>query len=186
MPSPSALTSRCAMATVTGRSRLGLTICLAAMLGAPAPALAQPAPRRPVAKQPAPSPPPELDPETRARLDDQTAAVGDATRKLAEQQQVIEGLSAALADARRDQAALREAQQSLQTAIDAERDARRAADAAAKAAPVVPAVHSAWPQLTLSGLVQIDAALRQSSDDELRQSGDLLNQDRFPVRRGRL
>jgi hypothetical protein len=38
----------------------------------------------------------------------------------------------------------------------------------------------------LSGLVQIDAAVRQSSDDEVRQSGDLLNQDRFLLRRGRL
>jgi hypothetical protein len=165
-------------------------MCMAAILGAAWPAAAQPAAPirpRPQAKPPiAPEPPPAPDPETRARLDDQAAALAEATRKLAEQHQLIDGMSAALADARREQAELAAAQHALRDALDAEHSARLDADAAAKAAPAQPAVHSAWPGLTLSGLVQIDGAIRQSSEDELRQSGDLLNQDRVVLRRGRL
>ncbi|TMQ09454.1 MAG: hypothetical protein E6J90_35830 [Deltaproteobacteria bacterium] len=156
------------------------------MLGAIVPAAAQPAPRRPAKSSSPPEPAPASDPEARARLDDQAAALAAADRKLAEQQQVIDGLSTALADARREQASLAAAQQALQGAIDAERKARLDAETAAKAAPPVPAVRATWPTLTLSGLVQIDAATRQSSEDELRQSGDLLNQDRVLLRRGRL
>jgi uncharacterized coiled-coil protein SlyX len=169
------------MATVTVRSRFGFTICLAALawVGSTSAVSAQPAPRRPAAKQPAPEPqqqlPPGPDPETRARLDEQAAALTDASKRLAEQQQLIDGMSAALADARREQAQLAASQQAMQAAIDAERKARQDAEAAAKAAPPVPTVRSAWPTLTLSGLVQVDAAVRQSSEDELRQSGDLLN-----------
>ena len=159
---------------------------LALVLGAGAPAAAQPAPRRPAANQPIPPPPAEPDPETRARLDDQAAALAEANRALADQRQVIDGMSAALGEARRDQAALRDAQQALRAAIDAEHAARLASDAAARATPAVPAVRSAWPSLTLSGLVQVDATVRQSSADELRQSGDPLNQDRVVLRRARM
>jgi hypothetical protein len=163
--------------------------CLVAALGAIAPAAAQPAPRRPPASSPAPPPEPAPDPETRARLDDQAAALAAAAQQLAAQQQTIDGMAAALADARRDQAALATSQQALRDAIDAEHRARQGAEAAAKAAPAVPpapAVRSAWPQLALSGLIQLDATTRQSSQDELRQSGDLLNQDRVLLRRGRV
>ena len=179
--------SHCATAIVTTRSRIGLTICLVAGLAATTPAFAQPA-RRAAARQPAPPPPPpaEPDPEIRAKLDEQAAALGEASRKLAEQQQVIDKLSAALADAQRDEAALHESQETLRRDVAADRTARLASEAAARAAPAVPAVQSAWPTLRLSGLVQIDAAVRQSSSDELRQSGDLLNQDRFLLRRGRM
>jgi len=180
--------SRCATALVTVRSRFGLAICLVTALAAIAPAGAQPAPRRP--GPPAAPPPPELDPETRARLDDQATALADATRKLAEQQQAIEQLSAQLSaatgDDQRARAELRDAQQALRGELEAERAARLAAETAAQAAPVAPPVRSAWPTLTLSGLVQVDATARQSSADELRQSGDPLNQDRVLVRRGRL
>jgi uncharacterized coiled-coil protein SlyX len=167
---------------MSGWSRASRTICLAAILGAASVAAAQPARRPPAAAPPAAEP----DPETRAKLDAEAAALADADRKLAEQQQVIDGMSAALADARRDQAALQAAQQKLGDAIDAERKARLDAEAAARAAPQVPMVHSAWPSLILSGFVQIDAIVRQSSEDQLRQSGDLLNQDRVFLRRGRL
>src|SRR5215471_885738 len=99
MRSPSRLMSRCAMALVTARSRFGLAICLVAALAAIAPADAQSAPRRAASPAaPPPASPPELDPETRARLDDQATALAEATRKLAEQQQAIDQLSAALAD----------------------------------------------------------------------------------------
>src|SRR3954469_4677499 len=99
MRSPSRPMSRCATALVTARSRFGLAICLVAALAAIAPAGAQPVPRRPgPTASPPPASPPELDPETRARLDDQAAALADAARKLAEQQQAIDQLSAALAD----------------------------------------------------------------------------------------
>jgi hypothetical protein len=182
--------SRCATVLVTARSRFGLALCLAAALAAIAPARAQPAPRRPGPAAPPPASPPELDPETRARLDDQAAALADATRKLAEQQQAIDQLSAqlsaALADDQRARTELRDAQQALRGDLEAERAARIAAETAAKAVPPVSAVRSAWPALTLSGLVQVDATARQSSADELRQSGDPLNQDRVLLRRGRL
>jgi uncharacterized coiled-coil protein SlyX len=179
--------SRCATAVVTVRSRFGLAIGLVAALAAIAPANAQPAPRRPAPPAaPPPPPPPELDPETRARLDDQATALADAARKLAEQQQAIDQLSAALAGGQRDQAALREDQQALRGELEAERRARIATETTAKAVPPVSTVRSAWPTLTLSGLVQVDATARQSSADELRQSGDPLNQDRVLLRRGRL
>ena len=175
------------MAVVTARSRFGLAICLVAALAAIAPANAQSAPRRaapPAAPRPAPAP--ELDPDTRATLDDQAAALAEATRKLAEQRQAIDQLSAALADDQRAQAGLRDAQQALRDELEAERRARLAAETAARAVPPVSLVRSAWPTLTLSGLVQVDATARQSSVDELRQSGDPLNQDRVLLRRGRL
>ncbi|HEX3758303.1 MAG TPA: hypothetical protein VHW23_06335 [Kofleriaceae bacterium] len=168
--------------------RVGFTLCTLAALGLFAPAAAQPAPRpgaRPPAATP-PPPPPEPDPETRAKLDEQAASVAEATRKLAEQQQVIDGLSAALAEAKRQQDDLATAQRTLGDALAAERKARLDAEAAAHAAPQAPTVRSSWPQLSLSGLVQIDATVRQSSEDEVRQSGDPLNQDRFFLRRGRL
>src|SRR5215467_1887305 len=114
MPPRSAPTSRCAMASVTARSRVGFAMWLAVMLGAIAPAAAQPASRRPAAKQLPPEPAVASDPEARARLDEQAAALAAADRKLAEQQQVIDNLSAALADARREQASLATAQQALQ------------------------------------------------------------------------
>lgn len=182
------------MVTVAVRSQVGRLICMAAILGAAAPVAAEPAAQPAAPARPrsgpnppvAPEPPPGPDPETRTKLDDQAAALGEASRKLAEQQQLIDGMSAALADARREQTALGQAQQALRDAIDAEHRARLDADAAAKATPAAPAVRSAWPALTLSGLVQVDGAIRQSSEDELRQSGDLLNQDRFVLRRGRL
>jgi hypothetical protein len=177
MPSHPAPTSHRATAIVTGPSRLCCTIG-SIVLAAAAPAAAQPRPAPPA--EPAP------DPELRARLDDQAAALADATHKLAEQQQLLDGVTAALAEARRDQAALRDAQQQLAGAVDAERASRLAAEAAARAVPATPAVRSAWPSLTLSGLVQVDATVRQSSQDELRQSGDPLNQDRVVLRRGRL
>lgn len=173
------------MALVTARSRSGLAMCLVAALAAIAPADAQPA-RRPSAASAAPPPPPELDPETRARLDDQAAALAEAMRKLAEQQQAIDKLSAALADDQRARGELRDAQEALRGELDAERRARLAAETAARAVPPVSLVRSAWPTLTLSGLVQVDATARQSSVDELRQSGDPLNQDRVFLRRGRL
>jgi uncharacterized coiled-coil protein SlyX len=176
---------------VTARSRFGLAICLAtwlvAALAAIAPADAQPAPRRPAPPAAAPpAPAPELDPDTRARLDDQAAALAEAAKKLAEQQQAIDKLSAALADDQRAQAELRDDHQALRGELEAERRARLAAETAARAVPPVAVVRSAWPTLTLSGLVQVDATARQSSADELRQSGDPLNQDRVMLRRGRL
>jgi uncharacterized coiled-coil protein SlyX len=175
------------MALVTARSRSGLAMCLVAALAAIAPADAQSAPRRPAPPAaPPPVAPPELDPETRARLDDQAAALAEATRKLAEQQQAIDKLSAALAEDQRAQAELRDDHQAVRSELDAERRSRLAAETAAKAVPPVSVVRSAWPTLTLSGLVQVDATARQSSADELRQSGDPLNQDRVLVRRGRL
>jgi hypothetical protein len=162
-------------------------ICLVAILGTAAPASAQRATPRPGANQPTtPEPPPGPDPETRAKLDEQAAALGDANRKLAEQQQLIDGMSAALADARREQTILSAAQQTLRDTIEAEHKARLDDAAAAKAVQASPTVRSMWPSLTLSGFAQIDGAIRQSSVDELRQSGDLLNQDRFVLRRGRL
>src|SRR4051794_36189723 len=109
MRSPYRPMSRCATVLVTARSRFGLALCLAAALAAIAPARAQPAPRRPGPAAPPPASPPELDPETRARLDDQAAALADATRKLAEQQQAIDRLSAALADDHRARTELRDA-----------------------------------------------------------------------------
>src|SRR5512140_1464755 len=166
--------SSCVTATVTGWSRSCRMTCLVVLLGATSSAGAQPAP------------PPGPDPEIRAKLDEQAAALADANHKLAEQQQVIDGVSLALADARREQAALVTEHQALREAIEAEHKARIDADLAVKSTPAVPAVRSAWPSLTLSGLVQVDASLRQSSEDQLRQSGDPLNQDRFVVRRGRL
>jgi hypothetical protein len=176
------------MVAVTVRSRVRFAIYLMALLGSIAPAAAQPAPRRPAtaAPTPPPEPAPSSDPEARARLDEQAAALADANRKLAEQQQLIDGMSAALAEARKDQASLAAAQQALQGQVEAERKIRLDAEAAARAAPATPVVRSAWPSLTLSGLVQIDATARQSSEDELRQSGDPLNQDRVLLRRGRM
>jgi hypothetical protein len=184
MPLYLASLSRRALVIVTIRTHVGFMICALAVLGLFTPTAAQPAPRRPGTRQPAP--PPEPDPETRARLDEQAAALADATRKLAEQQQVIDGLSTALAEAKRQQEALAAEQRTLGDAVAAERQARLDAEAAVRSAPVAPVVRSSWPQLSLSGLVQIDVGTRQSSADEVKQSGDLLNQDRFLLRRGRL
>src|SRR5439155_26534322 len=73
-------------------------------------------------------------------------------------------------------AAQQQAIERLQAALDAEAKARAAAK---------PAVESAWSHVTISGLLQIDATTRQSSEDELRQTGDPLDQDRVLLRRGR-
>src|SRR5437660_1452974 len=59
-------------------------------------------------------------------------------------------------------AAQQQAIERLQAALDADAKARAAAK---------PAVESAWSHVTISGLLQIDATTRQSSEDELRQSG---------------
>lgn len=173
----SAPISCCATAIVTGRSRAGRVICLVAMLGAARSAVAQPSPDPPTGAEP--------DVKPGVKINDPAAALADANRTLAEQQRQIDEMSAGLSDARREQADLQAAQRALGDAIDAEHKARLAADLAARTAPEAPAVRSAWSHLTVSGLVQVDAGLRQSSEDELRQSGEPLNQDRFVLRRGR-
>src|SRR6185369_3267053 len=64
--------------------------------------------------------------------------------------------------------------------VDAE-----AAKAAAEEVP--PSVRAARLGLSLSGFVQADLAIRQSSEDQLNSStGDPLNEDRFSIRRARL
>ncbi len=102
-------------------------------------------------------PPPPPPPVNQAELD----AIAEANARL-------DSLGAALAVAVQREAA-------LQQAIDAEHAARVAAEAKANTPP----------HIVLSGLLQVDAATRRSSVDQLRQSGDLLNQDRVWLRRAR-
>ncbi|MBV8760961.1 MAG: hypothetical protein JO257_26945 [Deltaproteobacteria bacterium] len=82
--------------------------------------------------------------------------------KLDAQQQALDALAA------------RQAQ--LEQALAAERQARDAAIDKAKPAPA---------SVLAGGFLQVDAGARQSSQDELKQSGDTLNQDRFSLRRAR-
>jgi hypothetical protein len=82
--------------------------------------------------------------------------------RLAAQQKLLDELAARDAD--------------LAAQLAAERSDRIAAT---KQTPPTP------PAITLGGFIQIDAVGRQSSQDELRQSGDPLNQDRFYIRRAR-
>src|SRR5262245_9668459 len=143
--------SRCVTVTVTGWSRSCRMTCLVVVLGVTSSAGAQPAPPRPRpadSQAATPEPPPGPDPETRAKLDEQAAALAEANRKLAEQQETIAGVSLELADVWREQAALVTQHQALREAIEAEHKARIDADLATKAAPAVPAVRSAWPSLT--------------------------------------
>jgi hypothetical protein len=117
---------------------------------------------QPVADETPPPPPPD------------PAAIVDA--RLAAQQKTIDDLIAAQAALAAKLDAANASQQALGDRLDTE--ARARADAK-------PVVHSAWPQVTVGGFLQVDAAMRQSSSDQLKQSGDPLNQDRFYIRRAR-
>ncbi|HEY6035318.1 MAG TPA: hypothetical protein VIV58_13690 [Kofleriaceae bacterium] len=130
------------------------------------------------AAQPASGPPPSSEPSPDP--DPQVAALAQANAQLAADQKQLADLAARDAELAKQIDEARTAQHQLAAALDREREERLAA---MKSTP--PGVRSAWPQLTLGGFFQVDAALRQSSEDELKQSGDLLNQDRVYLRRGR-
>ena len=172
-------THHLAAATVTGSLRFGRAIVVAVL------ALSSTATAQPKAKQPAPEPapppppPPDPGPETQKKLDEQATALAAASESLATQQRTIDSMGQALTQALQGQDELRQS-------IEAERQARLVVEEAAKASAAHPAVRSAWSYLTISGFLQVDSAIRQSSEDQLRQSGDTLNQDRFLLRRGRV
>ncbi|MDB4956087.1 MAG: phosphate-selective porin [Myxococcales bacterium] len=178
---------------MTVSARIGCAIALLVLIGAAGSvAYGQPA-TRPSSKDHSP---PGPDPETKAKLDEQAAALAKTSADLAAQQRTIDELVAreaalakALEDGRKAEGELgkaleasRRIQDALATRLDAEHGERLTAiEQLATAA----SVHSAWPTVTLSGFLQVDAAIRQASDDQLRQSGDPLNQDRFSLRRAR-
>lgn len=175
MPASPTTTPHCATVSVTGSARFRRTlvvVVVAVVMGSVAPASAQPkkAPAAQPEPPPPPPPPPGPDPETKAKLDEQSAAITKAADQLAAQQKAIDALVAHDAEL---QKALDDARQTSDAAVAAEAKARDAA--IAKTAPAVQA----------GGFVQVDAAMRQSSHDELKQSGDPLNQDRFSIRRAR-
>ncbi|HVV84810.1 MAG TPA: hypothetical protein VHE35_17220 [Kofleriaceae bacterium] len=189
MPTASPHKPLLAHPTVTSSPRLRGVIGIIGALALAAPGLAhaQPAHRRPApapapTPPPPPPPPPGPDPETKALLDEQAAALAKASEQLAKQQTTLDELAARTAQ---QAAALEEEKQAaaaLAAKLDAERADREAAEAKAAARPVVTSGASG---VTVSALVQVDAGWRQSSSDELRPSGDPLNQDRVWLRRGR-
>jgi hypothetical protein len=160
---------------VTGSARIRRAICAALILAAAGAGTAsgQPAKKAPPAAPeppPPPPPPPGPDPETKAQLDAQAAAIAKASEQIATQQKAIDALLARDAELTK---ALDDSRADVAKQVDAERTARDAAIAKVK------------PAVTAGGFAQIDAAWRQSSQDELKQSGDPLNMDRFYVRRAR-
>jgi hypothetical protein len=159
-------TSSSATASVTGwpRARFVIGAIVAwstAAYGQPAP---EPSPPSPVPPAPAPAPDPV------AKVMDQLAAQQHAIDELVAREAA---LAKALDDAHAAQAA-------LAARVDADRQDRLAATSSAP-----PVVRSAWPQVTIGGFLQVDATARQTSSDQLRQSGDPLNADRLYIRRAR-
>jgi len=177
MPASSPATLSRATVTVTGSARFRRALCAGLFLAAAgaSTALAQPKKAPPAAPEPPPPPPPPPgpDPETKAKLDEQAAALAKTAETLAAQQKAIDELIARDADLAKALDAAHASEAELQRRIDAEKQDRDAALAKAK------------PAVTAGGFAQIDGAWRQSSQDELKQSGDPLNQDRFYVRRAR-
>lgn len=163
-----------ATAFVTGSARLRRALCAALFLAAAGASTASAQPKKAPAPPPAepapPPPPPGPDPETKAQLDAQAAALAKTAEQLAAQQKAIDALTARDAELAK---ALDDSQAALAQKLAAEKADRDAAISKTKSA------------VTAGGFVQVDAAIRQSSQDELKQSGDPLNQDRFWVRRAR-
>lgn len=106
-------------------------------------------------------------------------------RQEAELQQLRQDMAAERA-ARADQAAADAAErQKLRAALDAQ--AQKAAERATGLLAGIAAVRSARLQLTLSGFVQADYSVRQSSEDQVDPATrEPLNEDRFGIRRARL
>ena len=162
-------TSLLATPPVAGVSRRRLhRVAVSYAFGLALIASSSPARSQPASSEPAPEP------------DPQAAALAKATAALAAQQQLLDELAARDAALAKQIDDAKTAQQQLAAALDHEREDRLAATK-----PAPPGVRSAWPQLTLGGFFQVDATMRQSSEDELKQSGDPLNQDRVYIRRGR-
>src|SRR5262245_40660387 len=114
------------------------------------------------------------------------AAAAEAQRQAAE---------AAAAEAAREREDVRARMAAIRADLEAERTARVAAQTAlrervdamaTRAADAPPTVGSARVGLGLTGFVQADLMLRQSSQDQLNPAGAPLNQETFLVRRARL
>lgn len=188
----------CATASVTVPAHRGRALATTSAILATAAscfistsALAQPAAKKPPAKgakAPAepepPPPPPGPDPETAAKLETQQAAIAAAADKLAAQQAALDDLVKQAAHLGKQLEDERAARTALGQQLDDERVAREASDKAATAA-ANGGVRSTWPSVALSGFLQVDGLWRQAAHDELKQNGDLLNDDRVYVRRGR-
>jgi hypothetical protein len=168
--------------TVSPRFGRALGALVAGMVATSSIAYGQPAKKQPPAEPAPPPPPPGPDPETQAKLDAQAAALAATSAQVAAQQKTIDELIARDAELAKALETAREAETSLGGRIDQEHGDRLAAEAKAGERS---SVRSAWPTVTVSGFLQVDAAVRQASQDELRQSGDSLNQDRFSLRRAR-
>ncbi len=115
--------------------------------------------------------------EERVRSD-ATAIVRQATDDLSKRQDA--NLAAARAEMEREVREERAARIALEQQV-------RAAEAAVARQAERPAVNTARSGLVLTGFVQADGTMRQSSQDQLNPStGVPLNQDRFSIRRARL
>jgi hypothetical protein len=142
---------------------------IAAALLSPGAASAQVArPARPAPPPPAPPPPP---PATAASVEE---VKGDLTTTDAS----VEALKADLGKLTEDLAAERAARSAAEARIE---------ELARSIQNAPPLVGASRLGLSLSGFLQADLPLRQSSQDEINgTSNDLLNQNRFSLRRARL
>jgi Spy/CpxP family protein refolding chaperone len=119
-------------------------------------------------------------------VDEATAAAAAAEARAREERE---------AEAARERAEMRAQIAALRSEVESERAARAASEqvmgarvdaVSARAAEAPPSVGSARLGLGLTGFVQNDLIIRQSSVDQLNPAGTPLNQDQFQIRRARL
>jgi hypothetical protein len=134
--------------------------------------------KAPVA-EPAPEAPPPPPPGPSPEMEAQAARIAALEESLRQQSEAMRAMRSEL------ESRLREEQTGRQSADAALTG--QLATSTKKAEELPPTVTSARPGLSLTGFIQADLGVRQSSEDEINGStGDPLNENRFSIRRARL